>query len=90
MALDDNGAYMVVTEVPFKGSNIAMPSVCNSASYSGYFVSGGKLLSGGTEVTVSPLRNIVKPGTVVPPGGLIGPAVDSATGIEYEIYSMVP
>ena len=41
-------------------------------------------------MTVSPLRNIVKPGTVVPPGGLIGPAVDSATGIEYEIYSMVP
>jgi len=43
-----------------------------------------------TEVTISPLRNIIKPGTIISPGGAIGPAVDLATGIKYEINSLVP
>lgn len=54
-----NGTYMKKTKVPLNGSSIAMPSVNNWSAYMDQFVSGGKLLSGETEVTLKPLHNII-------------------------------
>ena len=46
-------------------------------------MSGGELLSGGTEMTISPIKDIVKVGTVIDKEGITG--LDSATGIKYLI-----
>ena len=53
------GAYEVQTKVPFRHDTIAMPSVENGSAYMAYFVSGGKLLNGDTEVTIVPVENVV-------------------------------
>ena len=50
---------MISTEVPINGANMAIPSVRNASSYQAYFTPGGKLLSGGTEMTIKPLSNVM-------------------------------
>ena len=81
-----SGAYMIMTDVPINGKNISLPSVCNDSSYQAFHVSGGELLSGGTEMTISPIKDIVKVGTVIDKEGITG--LDSATGIKYLIKKL--
>ena len=81
-----SGAYMIVTDVPINGSNISLPSVCNASSYQAYHVSGGELLSGGTEMTICPIKDIIKVGTVIDKEGVTG--LDSATEIKFSIKKL--
>ena len=60
-------------------NNISMPSVANSSAYAPYFVSGGKLLSGQTEVTLAPIKTIINSSTILDAEGISG----STNGIEY-------
>lgn len=50
--LSDSGTYMIVTTVPLNSQTTSMPSVDNASSYPAYFVPGGKLLSGQTEIVI--------------------------------------
>ena len=89
--LNSSGAYIINTKVPFNGNNIAMPSVCNGSSYSGYFVSGGRLLSGGTETTIRPLKGALD-GDILVDGKLPlnGSGVRNCDDIEFEVNWLLP
>ena len=78
------GAYETQTKVPFRHDTVAMPSVENNAAYMAYFVSGGKLLNGDTEVTIVPVENVVPRYINVDENGLKG--YDNPYGINFMIY----
>ena len=83
----ETGAYMIVTDVPINKDNIAFPSVSNASSYQAYHVSGGELLSGGTEMTIRPLEGVIKDkDIVIDEKGITGK--DADTGIEFSVQKL--
>ncbi len=78
-----DGAYMIKTRVPLNGRNLGMPSVNNRRAFLEQFVSGGHLLSGGTEATIHPLENVL--GAATDTGDKLVGTVD---GIDFEIIKM--
>ncbi len=82
---NSDGAFMIVTNVPFNGNNISMPSVNNWSAFMDQFVSGGYLLSEEIEVTQKALPDIVSNAkTVSRPSRLAG----QSEGTGYVIYQL--